>query len=92
MDVMNNVTEEKVFLNDLERVANEGLLQLNRQQQQVFTLSRYEGLSYEEIADRLQISKNTVKYHLVNALKVMRTHFSKHDVMYGYFIYFLLLS
>src|SRR5690606_26363028 len=34
MDVTNNVTEEKIFLNDLERVANEGLQQLNQQQQQ----------------------------------------------------------
>lgn len=76
-----NDTEEKILVNDLDRVVGEVLEQLTEQQQQVFTLSRYEELSYDEIAERLQISKNTVKYHLVNVLKVMRAHFSKHDMM-----------
>lgn len=80
--VINNDTLDTIFLNDLERVVNEGLLQLNKQQQQIYDLSRHEGLSYEEIAVRLKISKNTVKYHLVNALKIMRTHLSENDILY----------
>ena len=83
MTVMNNETEETVFLNDLERIISRGLNQLNKHQQEVFALSRHEGLSYEEIAEHLQISKNTVKYHLVNALKIMRTHLGENDIMYG---------
>lgn len=89
METLHNDTEERIWADDLERIANEGLSRLNEQQQQVFTLSRYEGLSYDEIAERLQISKNTVKYHLVNALKIMRVHFNKHDVMYTYVVYSL---
>lgn len=89
MTFSSNETEEAVFAGDLERMTNEAFEQLNEQQQLVFQLSRDEGLSYAEIADRLHISKNTVKYHLMNALKIMRAHFSKHGVLYFYFLYFL---
>ncbi|WP_341838742.1 RNA polymerase sigma-70 factor [Chitinophaga caseinilytica] len=42
------------------------------QQQQIYRLSRYEGLSIPEIAARLQLSPNTVKNHLVRALQSVR--------------------
>ncbi len=38
----------------------------------IFCLSRKEHLSYVQIADRLQISINTVKYHMKNALILLR--------------------
>ncbi|MCL2098149.1 MAG: RNA polymerase sigma-70 factor [Bacteroidales bacterium] len=38
----------------------------------VYELSRKEGLSNGEIADRLQISKNTVENHITTALKELR--------------------
>ncbi len=88
MDASNNATEELIFKNELEHVVQDVLSRLSDQQQEVFTLSRYEGLSYEEIAERMHISKNTVKYHLVNALKALRTHFGKHDVLYFFIFLF----
>lgn len=39
----------------------------------VFLLSRVEELKYEEIALRLGISVNTVKYHVKQALSILRT-------------------
>ena len=87
VDLSSNDTEEVVFRNDLERITQDALCKLSDQQQEVFTLSRYEGLSYDEIAERMHISKNTVKYHLVNALKAIRSHFGEQDVLY-----FLLFS
>lgn len=42
------------------------------QRRMVFNLSREEGLSYKEIADKLNISTNTVKNHLVKALQTIR--------------------
>lgn len=38
----------------------------------VFRMSRYDGLSYNEIAERLGVSVNTVKYHIKNALVILR--------------------
>ncbi len=41
---------------------------LSPQQQKVYLLSRRDGLKYEEIADQLQLSRNTVKRHMSLAL------------------------
>ena len=38
----------------------------------ILKLSIYEGLRYEEIAERLQISVNTVKYHIKRAYRELR--------------------
>ena len=64
-----NETENTVLFNELKRQTEQLLLTLSPQQQQVFRLSRQEGLSYEEIAERLKISPNTVRNHLSSALK-----------------------
>lgn len=45
---------------------------LPRQQERVFTLSRIDGLSHQEIAEKLNISQNTVKNHMVKALRYLR--------------------
>lgn len=44
----------------------------------VFTLSRYDKLSYEEIAERLGISTHTVGYHISHALAILRIHLSEY--------------
>lgn len=37
----------------------------------VFRMSRIEGLKYDEIAAQLNISQNTVKYHIKRALRIL---------------------
>ena len=77
-----NTTEEEINANELTYITESGLQQLSAQQRAVFMLSREEGLTYQQIADRIQISRDTVKYHLVNALKILREHFQQHGVIY----------
>lgn len=50
----------------------------------VFRMSREEGLSNQEIADRLGISKDTVKYHIKHALKIIRSRLS--PVLFAFFV------
>lgn len=89
MSMVSNETEEHILSNDLAKVTEEALRKLTEQQQEVFRLSRYEGVSYEEIAERLRISKHTVKYHLVNALKIVKEHLKKYDIGYLYLLFLL---
>ncbi|SDJ91344.1 RNA polymerase sigma-70 factor, ECF subfamily [Pedobacter sp. ok626] len=84
---LSNETEELVLLNDLMQFTESAVIHLPAQQQLVFRMSRYEGLNYDEIAELLNLSRNTVKNHLVAALKTLRTRFNESDAAY-----FLLLS
>lgn len=45
----------------------------------VFTLSKLDGLSYDEIATRLNISRNGVKDHIVKALVFLRNYLRLHS-------------
>lgn len=49
--------------------------QLPPVRRKVFTMSRLEGKSYEEIGTTLGISRNGVKDHIVRALNYLRTNF-----------------
>lgn len=44
--------------------------------QQIFRMSKFEGLTYEEIAETLSISKNTVESQMVKAFKFLRDRVS----------------
>lgn len=79
---MHNETEERIILSDLMFFAEKAIQELPKQQQLVFRLSRFEGLSYEEIGERLNLSRNTVKNHLVIAVKTLKTQFSNQELIY----------
>lgn len=51
-----------------------GIEKLPARRKQIFKMSRYEGLSYEEIARQLNIAKSTVKDHILEALVFLRTY------------------
>ncbi|HEX2630995.1 MAG TPA: RNA polymerase sigma-70 factor [Chitinophagaceae bacterium] len=89
MDNDSNSTQEDVQLRDVQRIVQTGVDQLPSQQQKVFQLSRQQGMSYEEIGEELGISANTVKNHLVKALKFLREYLEKH---YGAPIVVIIMS
>ena len=53
----------------------------------VFKMSRLEGLSYEEIGQRLSISRNTIKEHIVRGLSFIRTYIHTHGEMIFWLLY-----
>lgn len=85
-----NHTEEEILAADLERFTEKVLNNLPKQQQLVFKLSRIEGLSHKEIAEKLHISPNTVKNHMVEALKTIRASLNRADLIYFLTLFFLL--
>jgi RNA polymerase sigma-70 factor (family 1) len=58
--------------NELEQQVNMAIEALPPQCGTVFKLSRFENLSYAEIADQLNVSVKTVDNHMGKALKLMR--------------------
>lgn len=59
------------------------------QRKQVFTLSRIDGLSHEEISARLGISKNTIKEHIIKGLNFLRGYLYAHAEVILSFVIFL---
>ncbi|MEJ2884609.1 RNA polymerase sigma factor [Pedobacter sp. GR22-6] len=80
-------TEDILNLAELEAFTALGLEKLSKQQQLVFRMSRYEGLSQQEIAERLNISKETVKKHSAEALKTLRVHFEAYGLSCLFFVF-----
>jgi RNA polymerase sigma-70 factor (ECF subfamily) len=72
-----NTTEETVAAHEAGKLIREAVQQLSPQQRTVFELRKQEGLSYNEIAARMQISQNTVRNHLSIAVKTVRSHLKK---------------
>ena len=79
-------TEETVISNEYQQILNKAINQLPPQQRIVYGMSRDEGLKYEEIANQLKLSKNTVKSHLKKALSTIRV------VMSNYLMLLFILS
>lgn len=63
---------EELVTKDLQQIIHDTLQSLSPQCRKIFELSREENLSYREIAQRLNISENTVKYHIKQALAALR--------------------
>lgn len=75
-DEQNNV-DDRITANDYDVLVKQALATLSPQRRKVYELSRVEGLNHEEIAGRLSLSKNTVKNHMVEALKHIRSYINK---------------
>jgi RNA polymerase sigma-70 factor, Bacteroides expansion family 1 len=67
-------TDGRLLHKEMERIYKAGLNRLPPQKKRIFTMSREEGNSYQEIADRLQLSKNTVENHMVAAIRLLKDH------------------
>lgn len=74
-----NFMEQGVFITDLAVREKELADMIEREinalpskTREVFILSRQLNLSYKEISDQLDITENTVKYHIKGALKALR--------------------
>ncbi len=63
-----------------QQLLAEAIMLLTPQQQEVWRLSRQEGLKQEEIAQKLGISINTVKVHMVSALRIIRQYLDSHTL------------
>ena len=66
---------------ELEDKISEAVAAIPLESRRVFMLSRYHDMSYQEIAQDLGISVNTVKYHIKQALVILREKLGRYMEM-----------
>ena len=64
--------DENAARAELQKKLYHAIAQLPEQNQKIFRMSRMQGLSNQEIADELGLTKRTVETHVSNALKKLR--------------------
>jgi len=69
ISISSNNIEEEIDCSELNEIIEETLNKLPEKCQTIFKLSRYEGLKYNEIAEKLAISIKTVEANMGKALK-----------------------
>jgi RNA polymerase sigma-70 factor, ECF subfamily len=79
--MIDDVNPEDPFPNDSEENLLTLIQQIPERRREIFCLSRFEGLSYKQIAERLEISENTVDSQIRNALTFLRKEYRKMAIL-----------
>lgn len=66
--------EDIIITRENRELVQQAIYQLPEQQRRIYKLSREAGLTYDEIAAELHISRNTVKEHLRRAVTAIRAY------------------
>jgi RNA polymerase sigma-70 factor (ECF subfamily) len=74
-----NDTEDRILDNNYKQLLHEAMGRLPPKQQEVYRLSKVEGLKRDEIAARLGIQPETVKDHLAKGARTIRAYFVAHS-------------
>jgi RNA polymerase sigma-70 factor (ECF subfamily) len=64
--------DESMINKELVAIIEHEIARLPAKMKEIFEMSRYEGLSYKQIGDKLNISDKTVKKQLNNAAKILK--------------------
>lgn len=67
--------ELSIIAGDLEEKFQAFIDQLPDRQREIYRMSREKGMSYQEIADQLNISPHTVRNHLAQAVKTLKVYY-----------------
>ncbi len=78
---------DEIYFNELNIRIKSLLDKVTPRQKEIFQLSRNEGLSHEEISQKLDISVNTVKKHMANTLAFLKSNLDKGLMVNALFFY-----
>jgi len=76
-DLISEEDAEIQFSADTEERMLSLIQQIPERRREIFCLSRFDGLSYKQIADKLNITENTVDSQIRNSLTFLRKEFRK---------------
>jgi len=74
----NNSTKDDVLFNELLTFLESQIERLPERQREIIKLSRFEGLTYRQVAEKLNITENTVDTQIRRALDFLRDKFENH--------------
>lgn len=86
-DLMIEEGPESTIPENAEEKLRNLIQQIPERRREIFCLSRFEGLSYKQIAGRLNITENTVDSQIRNALAFLRKEFRKMAIL-GFLFFF----
>jgi RNA polymerase sigma-70 factor (ECF subfamily) len=86
-EVASDAGAQLAIANELETEIERAISSLPPQCQTVFRLSRFEGLSYAEIAQQLSISVKTIENHMGKALRIMREQLKDYLPLLMWFLF-----
>lgn len=69
-----NETENTLYYKELHGIVQKGMDGLSKRKKEIFDLKVLQGYSNQEIAEKLSISPNTVKFQLCQAKKSVRNY------------------
>ncbi len=78
--------ENEIFATELKEKILISVARMPEQRQKIFKMSRWEGMRYKEIADRLDIAYKTVENHMGLAMKFLREELKDFMVIIIFFI------
>lgn len=78
---MENTTSDRIAEKEILEALQQSIDELPERQKQVYTMNKLEDKSYQEIADDLGLSRNTVKNQIIAATKVIRLKLSKYHLL-----------
>jgi len=83
---LNNI-DEQIDVKESSKIISRVLQLLSPQKQEIFNMSRYQFMSHEEIAQEVGLSKSRVKNVIVEVLKHLKYHISKHNMIIVFIAY-----
>lgn len=63
---------QEIFSREAQQLIKNALDSLPEKTREIFIMSRYEGNSYQEIAEHFSLSVKSVEFHISKALKILR--------------------
>jgi RNA polymerase sigma-70 factor (ECF subfamily) len=78
-----HLTDEKI-----EEIITEAIDALPKKCREIFILSRFEGMKYKEIAQKLDISVNTVENQMSIALRKLKVSLKQYLPLYFFWIFY----
>ena len=87
-----NFTEEQIDFKICESLYHQAINELPPQQKIIYKMKNEDHLTNDQIADQLNLSKNTVRNHLTRSVEAIRNYLMKHGDMLSPLIWLFWLN